>query len=402
MKKTVVLGITSGIAAYKTLDLVSELKKEGIDVFVVMTNAARQMVDVKEFEKASGNNVYSDLFEQDFNYKNILKERKVDHIDLADRADVICIAPATANAIAKISHGIADDFLLTMMLAANSPVILSPSMNVHMWTNPVTQENIEKLKSRGMIVIQPERGSLACGYEGPGRLPHILTIKQEIIRQISYSKSLAGKKIVVTAGATKEKIDDVRFISNNSSGKMGVAIADECYLRGADVYLLRAKNSVGPRFLYKTETFETVDELEALINHHAKKADVFFHSAAVGDFGVSNLKKGKVRSSDSLSLVLSPQKKLSDGIKNINKNLQLIVFKAEWGLSEKDLIRKAQDKLQTSSADMVIANDVSREDRGFQADTNEVLIITKRNVDRVSLRTKQEVASEILSHLLSV
>src|SRR3989344_2894925 len=203
-QKTVVLCITSGIAAYKMLDFIKLLKKEGVDVEVVMTSSATKMLNPKEVEKASGNKVYSELFEKGFDYKNILKIRKVDHIDLADRADVIVIAPATANVIAKIAHGIADDFLTTMVLAANSPIVISPSMNVHMWNNPVTQENVAKLKKRGFIIIPPEKGLLACGYEGSGRLPHIKKIKDEVLRQISYSKSLFGKKIIVTAGGTIE------------------------------------------------------------------------------------------------------------------------------------------------------------------------------------------------------
>lgn len=399
MNNVVVLGITSGIAAYKTLDLVSELRKEGVNVSVVMTNSARQMVDINEFERASGNKVHTELFEKEFDYKNILQKRKVDHIDLADRADAICIAPATANVIAKIANGIADDFLTTMVLAANSPVILSPSMNVHMWTNPITQENIKKLKKRGFIIIPPETGALACGYEGPGRLPHFKKIKHEIMDSLSYSKSLSRKKIIVTAGATREKIDDVRFITNNSSGKMGTAIADECHLRGADVILLQAKDSQVPRFVYKTETFESVEQLDLLIKQYTKKADIFFHTAAVGDFGILNEDSGKISSKKTLLLKLSPQKKLSDEIKKINKHIQLIVFKAEWGLSEKELIKKAREKLQTSTADLVVANDLSRLDRGFQSDTNEIILVQKGKNKKVSLRSKQECAKVILDEV---
>jgi len=401
MEKTVVLGITSGIAAYKTLDLVKELKNDDIDVFVVMTDAARKMVNPKEFEEASGNKVYVDLFESDFDYKDILKIRKVDHIDLADRADVICIAPATANVIAKIAYGIADDFLTTMVLASNSPIILCPSMNVHMWNNPVTQENIEKLKKRGFIILLPARGPLACGYEGTGRLPHILAIKEEIMRQILYSKSLTGKQVIVTAGATREKIDDVRFITNNASGKMGAAIADECHLRGAEVVLLRATNAVEPRYVMQQEMFESIEDLQGLVKKYVGDANIVIHTAAVGDFRIAK-KKGKTSSKKTLSLELHPTIKVSDEIRKWNPKVKLILFKAEHGLSEDALIKQAKDKLRKSKADAVVANDVSGRDRGFASETNEVIIVTQKETKKLSLAPKQEIARRIIEYVIPV
>jgi phosphopantothenoylcysteine decarboxylase / phosphopantothenate---cysteine ligase len=398
MKKTIVLGVTSGIAAYKTLDLIKELKKENIDILVVMTESASKMLDPKEFEIASGNKVYAELFEKDFEYKNILKERKVDHIDVADRADVICIAPATANSIAKIAHGIADDFLTTMLLASNSPVILAPSMNVHMWSNPVTKENITKLKKLGFIILEPERGMLACGYVGPGRLPHILIIKDEVLRQISYSKSLAGKKIIVTAGGTIEPIDAARFLTNKSSGKMGIAIAEECYLRGADITLLRAKNSIEPRYLMRQQEFETADELLRLLEKFVKDSDVLFHAAAVSDFKPT-IRKEKLSSKESVTLHLAPQKKIITQIKKLNPKIKLIGFKAVASSSEEVLIAKGREMLKEGSADAIIVNDISKKDRGFQADTNEVFVVTPKNLNKISLRSKKEVARELLNYL---
>lgn len=394
--KSVVLGITSGIAAYKTLDLVRELKKDGVSVFVVMTDAAKKMVDSNDFEKESGNKVFSELFEEGFDYKDILRLRKVDHIDLADKADVICIAPATANTIAKLAHGIADDFLTTMVLAANSPIVLAPSMNVHMWSNPVTKQNVEILRKRGFIIIPPEHGPLACGYDGPGRLPHILKIKDEIEKQILNSKSLTGKTIVVTAGGTKEYIDDVRFITNNSTGKMGIALADEAYLRGANVILLRAKNSVTPRYLYQTEEFETGEDLEKLMVYHIKNANIVIHAAAIGDFTSKRL-EGKISSEHPLDMYMSPRKKLRDEIKKINENIYLILFKAEYDLADEQLTQKAREIMKESDADMVIANDISRNDRGFASDSNEVLLVTKEDDIKIPLTSKEEIAKEILS-----
>lgn len=395
-KKTVVLGITSGIAAYKMLDFIKLLKKNNIEVEVVMTSSSSKMLDPQEVEKVSGKKVSINLFKDGFDYKNTLTKRKVDHIDLADRADAIVIAPATANIIAKLAHGITDDFLTTMVLAANSPIILSPSMNVHMWHNPITQANIASLKKRGFIIIPPERGPLACGYEGLGRLPHLEKIKEEVLSQISYSKSLIGKTILVTAGATIEKIDDVRFITNRSSGKMGAAIAEECHLRGAKVVLLRAKNTLEPRYTIETRTFETFEELEMLVKRYVKTADMMFHSAAVGDFTVEKPLFGKSRSKESLMLRLTPRKKLSNEIKMVNKKVLLILFKAEWGLSDSELIKQAKKKLQESDADFVIANDISKNDRGFQADMNEVIIVAKNGRQKkVRIDTKRMIAKEI-------
>ncbi len=403
MKKTVVLGVTSGIAAYKSIDLVRLLKKEGAEVFVVMTESATKMVPASEFVKASGNKINENLFEENFNYKDILKLRKVEHIDLADKADVIVIAPATANVIAKLAAGIADDFLTTMVLASNSPIVLSPSMNVHMWNNPITQENLTRLKKRGFIIIPPEKGPLACGYEGPGRLPHVAAIKQEVMRQVAYSKSLIGKHILVTTGGTMEKIDDVRSITNRSSGKMGIAIAEECFLRGASVTLLRSVSSVTPRYLMKEEVFESTEDLAALVKRFASSADIIFHVAAVADFKLAEPLQGKTTSAESLALHLKPQIKISNEIKKLNPSVKLILFKAEWGLSDDALIKRAKEKLAESNADAIIANDVSKADRGFSVDTNEVLLVTKSGrLVHLPLASKQEIAHQVLEKLIPI
>jgi len=401
-KKTIIVGVTSGIAAYKTLDLVRSLKKDGANVFVVMTKSAMAMVPSSKFKKTSGNKVYSELFKKGFDYKDILKIRRVDHIDLADKADVVVIAPATANSIAKIAHGIADDFLTTMLLATTAPIIICPSMNVHMWTNPLVQENIAKLKNLGYHIIEPEEGKLACGYEGKGRLAHIKMIKNEVAAQLKYRNSLAGKKIIVTAGGAVEKIDDVRAISNRSSGKMGVAIAESCFLQGAEVLLVRSKTSVSTRYNIKQIVFETADELEGILKKEVKKNDVLFQTAAVSDFIVENENKGKLDSKKSIVLKLSPRKKIITQIKKWYPKIKLIVFKAVWSSLEKTLIKKGKEKLKESNADAVVVNDVSKSDRGFQADTNEVFIVTsKGSKKKIPLARKQVVASSIIDFLIA-
>lgn len=395
MKKTVVLGVSSGIAAYKSIELIGLLKKDGFEVFVIMTKSATKMVPPQEFEKASGNKVYYELFEEGFDYKNILKNRKVDHIDLADKADIFVVAPATANLVAKISHGMADDFLTTSLLATQAPILICPSMNVHMYENPVVQQNLAKLRSRGFFILDPEEGDLACGYRGKGRLAHIYHIRDEIYSILQKKEQLKGKKILVTAGATIEKIDDVRFISNKSSGKMGVAIARECFLRGGNVLLLRSINSVGSQV--KEVEFETAADLEKLIQKYAKTYDVIFHTAAVSDFRLGNAQVGKISSKTNVVLNLEPTGKIINKIKLINSKIKLIGFKAVWGLQENEVTSIAQKKIKESKADAIVINDVSRKDTGFGVDTNEVYVVAKNGKKKkLLLASKQEIAKGIV------
>lgn len=397
MKKNILIGVTGGIAAYKAIDLIDLLKKEGTDVSVIMTKGATEMISQKDFEKASGNNVYTDLFRKDFNYKKILDKRQVDHIQLADKTDVMVIVPATANIIGKLANGIADDFLTTTTLAVTAPIIVCPSMNVNMWGNPIVQENLKKLQSAGYIVIDPTSGMLACGYEGKGKLENVDIIKNEILKQLNRTDSLKGKKIIITAGGTVEKIDEVRSITNRSSGKMGIALSEECYLRGAEVLLLRAKNSVKPRYLIKEKLFSTAEELLGLIKNNIKDTEIFFQVAAVSDYKLDRSFKGKISSKRSLDLKLIPQIKIIDQIKKLSPKTFLVAFKAEYGLTEKDLIIAADKKLKDSNSDVVIANDISRTDRGFDSDNNEVYIISKNKpIKKIKLTSKSEISKQIV------
>ncbi len=399
-KKTIVLGIASGIAAYKVLDLITLLKKDA-NVVVVMTKSAALMVSKEEFEKASGNPVYIDLFEEDFDYKKVLASREVDHIRIADMADVVVVAPATANILAKIASGIADDFLTTMLLATQAPVMVFPSMNVHMWENQIVQENIAMLRSRGFIITDPDSGDLACGYHGKGRLPEPPAIYGEVLKVLRKTTKLKGKKIIVTMGGTIEPIDGVRFITNKASGKMGVAIAEECFLQGAEVLLIRSKTSVSTRYDIKQIVFETADELEEILKKEVKNFDVIFHSAAVSDFRVENPQKGKISSRQGATLTLVPTKKIISVIKKWNPKILLIGFKAVWGASEETFIKEGKEKLKESNADAIVVNDVSKSDRGFEADTNEIFIIKKNGEKKkIALQSKQKVAEEMVPYLL--
>ncbi len=400
MSQTVVIGITSGIAAYKSLDLIRLLKKAGFDVFVIMTAHAARMVRPQDFEKASGNKVFRDLFIKNFNYHTILKTRKVDHIELADKADIFVIVPATANIIAKLAHGIADDFLTTTALAVTKPTIIYPSMNVNMWNNPATQENIQKLKKFGYQIVEPVSGMLACGYEGKGKLKDIKLIYDEILQQLNQTQLLKGKKVIVTAGGTNEKIDEVRSITNRSSGKMGVAIAEACHLRGADVLLLRSKTAVGSRYPLSEKIFTSANDLWTLIKENVQSYDILYQVAAVSDFQVTQFFRGKLSSQKPLTIRLKPQIKILDRIKKLRPQIFLIAFKAEYGLPEKELVKVSLERLKQSRADIVIANDISRNDRGFEADTNEVFVISPdATVQKIPHSSKREVAAKIVEHL---
>lgn len=399
MKKTILLGVTGGIAAFKVLDLVRLLKKQGKDVAVIMTENASKMIAPQEFEKL-GVSVYSRLFEDGFDYRENLKKRRVEHIDVADSASLLIIAPATANVIAKLAYGIADDYLTTVALALTCPIMLFPSMNVNMWHNPIVAQNLAVLRLRGFIITEPDTGLLACGYTGEGRLVNIEKIAQEIEIVLRATQLLKGKKIIITAGPTQEKIDDARFITNKSSGKMGAAIAEACYLAGADVLLLRANSSVAPRYLINEQTFNTAEQLKKLLEKYAKDYDVIFHTAAVSDFRVNNSQKGKISSDKPLYIDLQPQEKIINLIKNLNPSIFLIAFKAEYGLSEEELVGKARKKLVESLADAVVANDVGKSDRGFQADTNEVTVVLKDgNIKRFPLQSKREIAKQLVDFL---
>lgn len=363
-----------------------------------MTRSAAKMVSPVEFEQTTGKKVYVELFEKDFDYRKILKARKVEHILLADSANIFVVAPATANTIAKIAHGIAVDFLTTTLLATQAPVLVCPSMNVHMWQNPVVQKNIQRLKQLGFYILHPDEGDLACGYRGVGRLPNPQEIIAEIKRLLTNRTLLTGKKVLVTAGATREPIDDVRFITNRSSGKMGVALAESCHLRGVNVLLVRAKTAVKPRVLLPEETFATVDDLAKILKSNIPQFDVCFHTAAVSDFTLQETFRGKISSKRRLTLKLKPQKKIIDMIKKINPRIKLIAFKAEWRLKELELIKRAYEKLTQTKADAVVVNDVGRKDRGFEVDTNEVyIVLPNQSYKKIPLASKRKIADNIVN-----
>jgi len=396
--KTLVIGVTGGIACYKVIDLIRKLRIQKAKVHVIMTDSAKKLVDKKDFEKASGNEVKDDMFDPKINFKYYLKKNKpIKHISLADIADLFLICPATANTLGKVANGIANDLLTTSIMATNAPVLICPAMNVKMWKNPIMQENINKLKKLRYGFVEPEYGDLACGYKGMGRLANLDRIVDRIKSIIERRSNLAGKKILVTAGATSEEIDPVRVITNKSSGRMGVYIAEEAFLRGADVTLIRAANTIEPQYHFKDIKIVNVKDLLTQIKKNIKKADVMIHTAAVSDFTPNKMGE-KIKSGEKLHLELEPTTKIFERIKKMNKNISLVGFKAEYRLSKKELINRAYGLLKDADADFVVANDVGKKGRGFDTETNEVYIVDKnKKITHVNLADKRVVANKLLN-----
>ena len=394
--KTIVIGITGGIAGYKISGLIKLLKQKDYHVEVVMTETAVKMFGTEIFQKETGKPVFYQLLGKDFDYREIVERREVDHIKLADSADLLLIAPSTANTIAKLAAGFADNFLTTLSLAVACPIVICPSMNVHMWENPQTRENLDKLQKRGVIVIPPDSGDLACGYTGVGRLRDIKEIAGILENLLKKSKQLSGRKILVTAGATMEAIDSVRYITNRGSGKMGLAIAREAKRQGAEVLLLRSQNAVSDSFVPE-KTFSSGGQLKKLLEEHTPVYDIIFHSAAVSDYIPEKKYKGKIESKRSLDLKLIQTAKLIGRIKKINQGIKLIGFKAVFGKNREEMKKIAGDLFRSSRADFIAVNDVSRKDSGFEADDNEIFLVTKKGtVVKLEKAAKDKIAAQLL------
>ena len=397
--KNLVIGITGGIAGYKSLNLIKDLRKKGAKVHVIMTEHSTHLVDIKDFEKASGNEVHSFLFHPKINFIDYIKKNKpIKHISLADTADLFLICPATANVIGKVANGIADDLLTTSVTATIAPVLLCPAMNVKMWKNPIVQENVRKLKQLNYHFVEPEYGELACGYKGVGRLANPEKIAGRIALLLKQRNDLKGKKVLVTAGATLEEIDPVRIITNRSSGKMGNAIAEQAYLRGADVLLLRGHNSAEPNYNIREEKFTAVNDLFNKIKKNIDGLGIIIHCAAVSDFEAGSRRDEKIKSGKELRLELSPTTKIFEKLKKLNRKIFLVGFKAEYNFSKKRLIESAYGLLKSANADLIVANDVGKSNAGFESDTNEVFVIDrKKRVKHIELSEKRAIAGQILN-----
>ncbi|MFW5998373.1 MAG: bifunctional phosphopantothenoylcysteine decarboxylase/phosphopantothenate--cysteine ligase CoaBC [Bacillota bacterium] len=387
--KNIVLGITGGIAAYKVVQVASNLAQKNYEVKVVMTESAVEFVTPLTFRTITQNPVETDLFSPPQNFK-------VKHVSLAKQADIFLIAPATANFISKMASGIADDLLSTLILATEAPIIVAPSMNVNMYNNPIIQDNMDYLKDKGIEIISPDSGYLACGDTGKGRLPEPELLTELVIRKLS-PKFLKDYKVLITAGPTREPLDPVRYLSNYSSGKMGYALARAANNAGADVTLISGPVSLESPAGVQTINIETAEAMEKEVLELASSQDIIIMAAAVADFrpvrkAKKKLKKDKFKSS--LNLVQNP-----DILKKIGKNKtnnQIIVgFAAE----SSDLEKNAYSKLVNKNLDMIIANNINRTDIGFASNDNEVLLITKNQQKKLKKMSKINLANKIIRYI---
>ena len=395
--KTVVIGVSGGIAVYKTLDVVSRLRKLGVNVNVIMTKSATEFVTPLSFQSLSQNYVVCDMFEDP-------KTWDVEHISLAKRADVFLIAPATANVIGKIANGIADDMLTTTVMATKAKVLIAPAMNTNMYENPILQRNINTLKELGYNFVEPESGRLACGDTGKGKLASPETIVDEVVKLLSKGQDLKGKSIIVTAGPTVESIDPMRYITNRSTGKMVYSIAKEAIERGADVTLITGPtNLTPPQNLKKLVKIESAKDMYEAVLANLDENDVVIKSAAVADYKPKNYSNKKIKKSDDdLVIELDRNKDIAQEIGKIKNNKILVGFAAETN----DLIENASLKIKKKNLDFIVANDLTKEGAGFGVDTNIVKIIDKEgNITEYPKMKKEEVANIILDkikELLSV
>ncbi len=390
--KTVVLGVCGGIAAYKSVDVVSRLKKLHAEVAVVMTESATRFVTPLTFREISGQPVHTTLWDEP-------KVWNVEHIELARRADLFVIAPASANMIGKIANGIADDFLSTTVMATQAPVLLAPAMNTHMYLNPATQTNLKVLQSRGIQIMEPASGKLACGTEGIGRLPEPADIVQRIVSHFRDAQSLQGVRILVTAGGTREAIDPVRFIGNRSSGKMGYAIAAAAAERGAEVTLVSGPVSLPtPSGVCRISVESTAQMREAVLSHFST-TDIVIKAAAVADYRPETAENQKIKkSSDTMTLVLTKNPDILAELGKLKTTQFLVGFAAET----QELVAHATEKLQKKNLDMLVANDVTLSGAGFDADTNIVKILSKDgSVEELPQMSKTELGRIILDKILA-
>jgi phosphopantothenoylcysteine decarboxylase/phosphopantothenate--cysteine ligase len=384
--KKIIVGITGGIAAYKTCEIVRRLKKMGAQVIVVMTQSAQKFITPLTLETLSENEVVTEMF----------PERRmwgVKHVHLANWADLILIAPATANTIGKIKAGIADDILTTVVMATKSKILICPSMNVNMCENPIFEENVEYLKKRGYLFVEPETGALACGT-GKGRLPEPEFIVSEVVKLLTGKKDLEGKSILVTAGRTEEPLDPVRYISNRSSGRMGYAIAEAARKRGARVALISGPSNLTPSGEVNFIPVKTAQEMFSAIRSQFGRTDVLIMTAAVSDFVPSVVSKDKIKRTDEeLMLKLKPS---VDILKELGKRKKKQIL-VGFSLETKDEIENSKRKLREKNLDLIVVNNPNVPGAGFEVDTNQVSIIDKRGkVEKLPLLSKKEVAEKVL------
>lgn len=391
--KTVLLGVTGGIAAYKAAYLTSALVKLHASVEVVMTRNATEFIAPLTFEQLTGNKVMVDTFDRNFVHQ-------VEHIALADRTDLVMIAPATANVCAKLAHGLADDMLTTTVLACTCPKLIAPAMNTHMYENPVTQDNLDILRRYGWEVIAPASGRLACGAVGAGKLPEPQDLLQYILREIAFPHDLKGKRVLVTAGPTQESLDPVRYLTNHSTGKMGYAIARRAMERGADVTLIS-----GPTDLDRVPFVETVDVVSAqdmfeAVSARAEESDLIFKAAAVADYTPCDYSGDKIKKKEGdLSI---PLKRTTDILAWLGEHRRPGQVICGFSMETRDMVANSQAKLEKKKVDMICANNLKVSGAGFGVDTNILTVITRRGAEELPLMGKEDAAGQVIDRAVAL
>ena len=388
--KTVLLGVTGSIAAYKIANLASMLVKLHCNVHVIMTKSATNFIHPITFETLTNNRCIVDTFDRNFQFN-------VEHVSLAKQADVVMIAPASANVMAKLANGLADDMLTTTVLACNCKKIVSPAMNTQMFENPITQDNIKKLEHYGFEVIQPATGMLACRDVGAGKMPEPEVLLQYILKEIAFEKDLLGKNLLVTAGPTQEAIDPVRFITNHSTGKMGYAIAKNAMLRGANVTLVTGPVHIDPPMFVDVVPVKSAADMFEAVTSRADSQDIIIKSAAVADYKPSNVSDEKVKKSDGdLSI---PLERTQDILKYLGEHKKAGQFLCGFSMETQNMLENSRAKLQKKNLDMIVANNLKVAGAGFGTDTNIITMITPTEELALDIMSKDDVANAILSYI---
>ncbi len=390
--REIILGVTGSIAAYKAVYLLRELTRAGARVTVCLSEHAREFVGPLTFRTLSGRPVLTNLFDPQ-------SDAAVEHVALAEQAAAVVVAPATANLLGKAAHGIADDFLTTMLLAARCPVVMAPAMDGGMWTHPAVAANVAALRARGVVVLEPDAGALASGLSARGRLPEVEVIVEAVLSALTPARDLAGDRVVVTAGPTREPIDPVRYISNRSSGRMGYALAAAAARRGAQVTLVSGPTALVPPAGAAFVPVQTAEEMREAVLHHAERASIVIKAAAVADYRVQRPADQKIKGKRDLTLELTPNPDILAEVAARARGGFIVGFAAETN----DVVANARAKLTAKGIDLLVANDVSRRDIGFDAEDNEVLLIDRWGGSRALARMpKPAVADAILDEILAL
>lgn len=390
--KTVLLGVTGGIAAYKMADVASSLVKLGASVHVIMTRNATNFINPITFETLTSHKCIVDTFDRNFDFK-------VEHISLAKAADVVLIAPATADVIGKIANGIADDMLTTTVMACKCPILVSPSMNTNMYENPIVTDNISRLKHYGYQIVEPASGHLACGDSGKGKLPAPDVLVKYILKEIAYTKDLEGKNILITAGATQEAIDPVRYITNHSTGKMGYSLATAAAYRGANVTLISGETALTPPLFVNIVKIKSAEDMFNAVSEYAASSDIIIKAAAVADYTPVTVADEKIKKKDGDMSI--PLKRTQDILKYLGEHKHEGQFICGFSMETENMLENSRAKLDKKNADMIVANNLKTAGAGFGTDTNVVTIITRDSVKELDIMSKDDVANAILDNILT-